>query len=132
MSNSASHSELKFLLDENVDKRLEKFLKSEGFDLTSASKGVSNSKLAPISKSEKRILVTNDDDFTDPFFFPKEKIFSIIWLRIPQDKSESLLKAFSMLLKEKSKPDDFEGYLIILKEEDFEVSPILSVKTFTK
>ena len=75
MSSSASRSELKFLLDENVDARLGKFLKSEGFNVISAPKGFSNGKLAPISKSEKSILITNDEDFTDPLVFPKEKIF---------------------------------------------------------
>ena len=68
--------------------------------------------------------MTNDSDFTDPVLFPKEKIFSIIWLRIPQDKSEVLLNAFYLLLKEIPEHDDFEGYLVILKEDGFEIFPI--------
>jgi len=125
-------SELKFLLDENVDKRLEKFLKQEGFDVKAAPKTISNGKLAPFSKSEKRILVTNDADFTDSWLFPKDKVFSVIWLRTPQEDVSVLLKSFSKLLKSKEKLSDFEGCLITLKEDDFDVAPISSVKSFTK
>ena len=123
--------EMKFLLDENVKKELLKFLKSEGYDAAFKPKGLSNGKLAEFSKSEQRILVTNDEDFTEPFLFPKEKLFSVVWLTIPQDKPEVLLKSFSKLLKEKTKPEDFKGLLIILKENDFEISLLSSASDFT-
>ncbi|MEK6952689.1 MAG: DUF5615 family PIN-like protein [Nanoarchaeota archaeon] len=112
---------IKFLLDENVKKELLRFLSSEGYDVISKPKGISNGKLAEFSKSEKRVLVTNDEDFLE---FGKEKIFSVVLLRIPQEKPESLLRAFSKLLKEKSAPKDFEGSLITLSEERFEISPL--------
>ena len=124
MSLSAPHSQPKFLLDENVKKELLKFLKSEGYDLTFKPKGLSNGKLAAFSKSEKRILVTNDSNFTDSLVLPKDKIFSLVLLRIPQNEPETLLKSFSKLLKDKTKPEDFEGFLITLKEDGFEISPL--------
>ena len=135
MSPSVFHSQLKFLLDENVKKDLLKFLKSERYDVAFKPKGLSNGKLAEFSKSEKRVLVTNDSHFTDSFIFPKDKIFSIIWLRIPQDKPSALLESFTILLKDKSKPEDFEGFLIELREGGkFKSSPIKSLKfvRFTK
>ena len=135
MSLSRSHSELKFLRDENVKRRLEVFLISEGFDVTAALKRASDEEIATLSKSEKRILVTNDVHFTNPFLFSKDKIFSVVWLRIPQDKPEALLESFSILLKDKSKPKDFEGFLIELMESGkFKSSPIKSSKfvRFTK
>lgn len=118
---SQSVSQLKFVLDENVKKRLYTFLKSEGFDVIRAPLGVSNGKLAEFSKSEKRILVTNDFDFT---YFPKEKIFSVVLLIIPQNKPESFIKSFSNLLKHKSKSEDYEGFSIRLLENNFEVVSI--------
>ena len=131
MSLSRSHSELKFLRDENVKRRLETFLISEGFDVTATLKRASDEEIAALSKSEKRILVTNDVHFTNPFLFPKDKIFSVVWLRIPQDKPEALLESFSILLKDKSKPEDFEGFLIELMEGGkFKSSPIKSSKPF--
>lgn len=87
-------------------------------------RGALNGKLAKLSKSEKRVFVTNDSDFTDPMLYTKEAIFSVILLRIPQGDTKALLKSFSSLLKERSKPEDFEGNIIVLKEEGFEVSRI--------
>src|SRR3989338_10503711 len=124
---SLSVSPLKFLSDENVDKRFEKFLKQQGVDIISKPKGLSNGKLAAFSKSEQRVLITNDKHFADSSKFPKEKIFGIVWIRIQQDKPEVLFNTFSKLLKDKSKPDDFEGLLIELKENgSFDSSPIPS------
>lgn len=114
MSLSTSQSKPKFLFDENVDERLKRFLEQQGVDVISKPKGLSDGKLAEFSKSEKRVLVTNDEDFIE---FNKEGIFSIVWLRIPQRKIESLINSFSKLLKDKPKPEDFEGFLIELKEE---------------
>ena len=121
MSNSASHL-VKFLRDENVKKRLETFLKQKGVDIISKPKGLSNGKLAEFSKSEQRVLITNDWDFTDKLY-PKEKIFSVVFLRIPQDKPELLITEFSKLLKE-IKPEDFKGKLITLYEDRFEISEL--------
>lgn len=128
MSPSASRSNLKFLLDENVKKRVGAFLRSRGFDAIEAPKGFANGKLAALSKSEKRVLVTNDADFADFTLYPKEKILSVVLLRIPQNKPESLLNSFSKLLGKKTGAEDFEGQLIVLKENGFGSSPIPSVR----
>lgn len=119
----SKNTELKFLLDENVKKELLQFLKQQGFDVIFKPKGLLNGILAELSKSEQRILITNDEDFVE---FTKEEIFSIVWLRIPQNEPESLLKAFSILLKEKAMLEDFEGKLIVLKKDGFDVSPLIS------
>ena len=124
MSLSASkNKKLKFLLDENVKKELLRFLKQQEFDVIFKPKGLSNGKLAELSKSEQRVFVTNDWDFTDKFLYNKETIFSIVWLRIPQDKPESLISSFSELIETK----DFEGKFITLYENRFEVSSLDSL-----
>ena len=126
MSSLTSQSNLKFLFDENVDMRLKRFLEKQGVDIILKPKGLSNGKLAEFSKSEQRVLVTNDEDFIE---FSKEKVFSLVWLRVPQRRIESLKNSFSKLLKNKSKPEDFEGFLIELREGGkFKSSPIKSSK----
>ena len=122
MSLLISPSKFKFLFDENVDKRLERFLKQQGFDIVSKPKGLANGKLADFSKSEKLVLVTNDEDFIG---FNKERIFSVVWLRIPQREIGSLIESFSKLVKE-AKPEDFKGNLITLNESGFKISPLSS------
>jgi predicted nuclease of predicted toxin-antitoxin system len=121
MSNSVSPSKLKFLRDENVKRRLEIFLLQNGFDVITLSKKIPDEILAQTSKSEKRIIVTNDLDFTK---FSGNEIFSVILLRIPQEKPESLIDSFSTLLKQKSKHKDFEGKLIVLFEDHFDEYPL--------
>ena len=126
---------LKFLLDENVKRELLGFLKQQGLDAVFKPKKLSNGTLAEFSRSEHGVLITNDKHFADSSKFPKEKIFSVVWLRIPQDKPEALLESFSKLLKDKSKPEDFEGFLIELKEDGkFKSYPIGSSEfiRFTK
>jgi len=132
MSSSAStDKKLRFLLDENVKKELFRFLKSEGYEVTFKPKELSNGKLAAFSKSELSILVFNDRHFSNPLKFPREKIFSVVLLAIPQNTTRMLLDSFDRLLKSKSKPKDFEGFLITLKEDDFGISPIPSVSGHT-
>ncbi|MBI2106266.1 DUF5615 family PIN-like protein [Candidatus Woesearchaeota archaeon] len=125
MSSLAPPPRVKFLLDENVKNRLLEFLRSGEYDVVIKPKGLSNGKLASFSKSEKRVLVTNDVDFS---LYPKNKIFSVVLLRIPQYNPESLTESFSKLLKDKYKSEDFEGFLVELKEGgEFKFSPIKSI-----
>jgi len=125
MSSSTSQEiKLKFMLDENVKRELLQFLKKD-FDVIFKPKGLSNGRLAELSKSEQRVFVTNDWDFTDKSMYNKETIFSIVWLKVPQDKTKELLISFSKMLKETK---DFEGRFITLYEDRFEVSSLNSHK----
>ena len=121
---TSKDKKLRFLLDENVKKELLQFLKKD-FDAIFKPKSLSNGELAELSKSEQRVFVTNDWDFTDKFSYNKETIFSIVWLRIPQNKPESLLKEFSKLIDENSS-ENFEGKLITLYEDKFTLEPLSS------
>ena len=121
MSLSTFHFETKFLFDENVDKRLENFLKNIGVDVLSKPKGLKNGKLAEFSKTENRILVTNDEDF---IHYSKRKIFSLVWLRIPQNNIEILKEQFANMIKNLNKQKDFEGKIILLNEKDFEITSL--------
>ena len=125
---SLSKPKPRFLLDENVKRRLESFLTSKGYDIL-APKGLSNGRLAALSKSERRILVTNDEGFADSEVYDRNKIFSIVLLKIPQDESEELINAFSRLLEER---EEFEGCLIILEKEKTEIFQLPTWKEFKR
>ena len=90
---SLSVSKLRFIIDENVRSELYVFLK-EFSDVKLAPKGSPDKKIADISKSEKRILVTNDKDFSDSKLY-SNKLYSVIILKIPQAESSLLLQLFS-------------------------------------
>lgn len=108
----------RFLLDENVRRDLYRFLISQNFDVKLAPNATSDSKVAQISNLEERILVTNDEDFSD---YSKKKVFSVIWLRIPQNDSKALIASFKKILNGCS---EFKGRLLILKVNTWQNFPL--------
>lgn len=120
---SSSIRKTQFLLDENVRGELFPFLENLGFSPKIAPKGSSDETLAKISIKEKRVLVTNDEDFSE---YPKSAIFSVIWLRIPQNDPQSLIKMFNLLLKECK---DFKGKLIVLEKNIWKAVPLPTVQS---
>lgn len=106
---SSSIQPIRFLLDENVRIELAKFLRSRKLDFRLAAKGAPDRTLARLSKSQKRIFVTNDIDFAA---MPASQIFSVVLLRLPQNDSSFLLSSFEALLTECK---NFRGRLIIVE-----------------
>lgn len=84
-------------------------------------KSTPDSGLANLSKREKLIIVTNDEDFTD---YSKGEVFCIVWLRIPQSDPQTLISSFVKLLSEFT---SFEGKLIVLKPNKWEDYPLEDV-----
>ncbi len=119
MSLSASRSKPKFLVDENVKASVLQFLKTRGFSAQYVPRGSSDLHVASLSKSKRMILVTNDSDFADPEFSLPAKVFSVVCIRVRQDRGEEVLSAFSKLLEDKPYASDFEGKLILLTEDGF-------------
>lgn len=109
----------KFLLDENVRIELYKFLREKGVDVKLASKGLNNGKLAEFCMSEQRILITNDGDFSQ---MSANKVYGVIWLKIPQNDPVGLVKQFSTILR--SERVSFKGQLVMLWENKFKVSAL--------
>lgn len=118
MPSSRQTPTYKFLFDENVRQELYKFLKAKNIDVKLAVKGSSDQALLVISKSEKRILVTNDQDFSQ---YSKNEAYAAIWLRIPQNDEEALLKSFDKLISEVK---NFASKLIMLHEGRWEILPL--------
>lgn len=108
-----------FLLDENVDYRLFRFLKSQKIDVKLAPKTLRDKDIAQLSFKDQRILVTNDEDFQG---YAEDEIYSVIWLRIPQNKPDPLIKSFEKILFECK---NFAGRIIILNESGWKDFPLL-------
>lgn len=106
----------KFLLDENVHFGLKHFLESKNFDVKFCPKGAADAVLSEISVAEKRILVSNDYDFAA---YPKEKLWGLVLLKLPQGDASLLTDCFSRLLETGT---NLEGKIIVLyfdKELEF-------------
>lgn len=109
----------KFLLDENVRIELCRFLTQKKLDVKLVAKSASDSQVVTISRKQRRILVTNDKDFTQ---YPENEIFSVVWLRIAQYDAESLIASFEKLLKELK---TFKGKIIILTLKGWKELPLV-------
>ena len=110
-----SLSKLKFLLDENIRVELYKFLKKAGIDVILISKGSVNGNLTRLSLAQERTVVTNDEDFAK---MTDKEVFGVVWLKIPQDNPELLVKMFSELLK--TKDLELKGRLVTLWPDKIE------------
>src|SRR4051794_23692226 len=115
---SSSIPNHKFLIDENVHRKLYKFLKDRNFDVKLAPNGTADKNLAQLSKTESRILVTNDEDFT---YYADNVLYSVIWLKLPQGDDEGLTTSFEILIKEFT---NFSGKLVILEKNKWTEHPL--------
>jgi predicted nuclease of predicted toxin-antitoxin system len=95
---------------------LYKFLKKLKINVILAAKGSTNGELAKLSLSQKRVVVTNDEDFSK---MSEREIFGVIWLKIPQDNPQLLVKKFSELLKREKL--ELKGKLVILHPDKIEI-----------
>jgi len=112
--------EPKFLLDENIPRELLLFLQANNYDAIIKPKGLMNGRLAYFSKIENRTLITQDKDFYN-YKFTKDKIHSIILIKIFQHNLYQLTKLFSILL---TKIENFEGKIIYLGEDTFNIDDL--------
>ena len=69
--------------------------------------------------SKRNVLsLFSDEDFSE---YPKSRVFSVVWLRIPQNDPQSLLRMFNQLIKE---CNDFNGKLIVLEKNIWKDVPL--------
>ncbi|WP_353739541.1 DUF5615 family PIN-like protein [Thermofilum sp.] len=88
---------LKFLLDENVPRKVKEFLESVGYVAEYSTKGLKNSQLASIAISGKYVLVTRDSDFANTILYPPGQFNGIIVLRVHPPRAEKLIEGISGL-----------------------------------
>ena len=105
---------MKFLLDENVHHGLIKILTHSGHDVKPSPKGFNNGKVLALSISEKRILITHDNDFSKKI--TPGRYSGIILVKIPSKYLDRLDQAFSRLFSEEPSAENFSNRLIILND----------------
>jgi predicted nuclease of predicted toxin-antitoxin system len=109
---------LRFLLDENVPKKVKEFLESMGYVAEYSTRGLKNSELASIAISGKYVLVTRDSDFTNTILYPPGQFHGIIVLRVHPPRAEKLIEGIAKVL---AMIKDLDGKLIIIRDEGVEI-----------
>ena len=104
---------MKFLIDEDVPKKLLKMLVGQGHDCVRVDAGSSDRQAAQRAKIEGRVLITLDKDFTNISIFPPKE-YNIVRIQIHPPYADSITKAFRNLLTTIS-PEEIRN-LILLQE----------------
>lgn len=94
-------TEIKFLVDENVDFPIVQFLRNEGFDVASVAEdcpSIDDVSILKKAYEEKRIVVTNDKDFGNLVFELNLKARGIILFRLEDQSSRAKISALKMVL----------------------------------
>ena len=114
---------MRFLADENLDRRVAVRLRRTGHDIKSAPKGVADKAVAELANTEERVLLTHDRDFADSLKFPPSDFSGIVLLALHPPTVDRVVKALEHLLS-KMAPESFSGKLIVVSGGDvFEISP---------
>jgi len=103
---------LQFLLDENVDVRIAKFLRDQGYEVFFCTKGTKNGEVIATAKKHKAVLVTLDRDFANPDIYPPAKTSGIVVLQTHPPTLENLTRALQLLLTD-VKYSDLAGKLYL-------------------
>lgn len=91
---------MRFLLDENVHRKLLSLLNQKGHDVKLSPKGLVNGKVLALAIKEARTLITHDADFA--MEAPTHSHPGIILVKIPSKELEALKTAFErFVLKER-------------------------------
>ena len=108
----------RFLLDENVPRRIYRALKNQGNYVEYVPKGADDETVINLARNKNLILITRDSDFADEIRYPPHTHPGIIVLRIhstiPRLLAEKLLKALNTL-------EDISGKLIIIHNNKIEI-----------
>lgn len=92
---------MKFLLDENISKKVAQYLKQLGHSTTRIREkfpGIPDYRVLEISNDKNLILITADKDFGELIFKSGYTSQSIILLRLKDQTSENSIKALRKVL----------------------------------
>ena len=118
---------LRFLLDANISPETAVFLRSFGFDAESLIEkglgGLSDAEVARRSRQDDRVLVTFDLDFGELYYFSSPKKFSVVVLRLDDQRVENVNSVLGEFLRQhKRKLTSSKKCLAVIGDSDVRIS----------
>lgn len=117
---------MKFLVDENVENSILKYLRDKGFDVKSVSEFLPSRDdifLIKTAYNEKRILITNDKDFGYLIFKTELPSPGTILFRFNNENPTEKIKALETIL---SIPEDkIVNHFIVASENKIRIRPLV-------
>lgn len=108
---------MKFLLDENIGKKISVFLRSLGhitYCLREINPGIEDYEVLNYAVSLEAILITSDKDFGELVFKEGHPHSGIIFLRLDDQSSENKIQALKVIF---SKDRNLKDFLVITEQE---------------
>ncbi len=94
---------MRFKLDENLPRQLQRLLTESGHDAVTVLEqemgGATDSEVASACHREERVLLTQDVDFADIRMYPPGDYPGIVVFRLPSQSRNDLLEIGTMLLE---------------------------------
>ena len=109
---------MRFLADENFRFDVIEFLKSNDHDIKRVSARSSDQAIAAYAKKEKRILLTNDSDFSMTLKFPPHEYPGFLIFRIHPPRFQNFKNAIEHFLALRTSTQ-IKGKTFILEENSF-------------
>ncbi|OQA11557.1 MAG: hypothetical protein BWY64_04086 [bacterium ADurb.Bin363] len=97
-----SWKKLRIVVDENVDYRIMKYLRNEGFNIISVLedyRSISDQAVLSLAKEKGALILTEDKDFGGWVFSYKEKNIGIIFLRYKPNEIKEISHTLLRLLQ---------------------------------
>ncbi|HLD30824.1 MAG TPA: DUF5615 family PIN-like protein [Patescibacteria group bacterium] len=94
---------MKFLADENISKSVVLWLREKGHDVLWIIEGhrqLFDEKILQLALVEKRILLTNDNDFGEFIFRQRQKHRGVVLFRLRNESKEIYLSILEILLRD--------------------------------
>ncbi len=111
---------MKFLLDENVDRRLVAFLKNVGHDVKAIPQdypyGIKDPNVLAIALQEQRILITNDKDYGDLIFHHNLPHCGVILFRFKRGNIDINIRKLKLQLVLDKYFNQLHHFLVITEE----------------
>lgn len=104
---------MKFLLDEDVPRRLLTALRTAGHDVIRVDPATPDPVIAARAKAEGRILITLDKDFANTTMYPPSAI-TIVHIQIHPPYANEIIEAFTRLLAT-LRPEKLKGLIVLHK-----------------
>lgn len=110
---------MKFLLDENIGKKIATFLNQQKYStqrIRDIKPGIEDFEVLNLAVSQKAILITSDKDFGELIFKEKQPHSGVIFLRLTDQTSENKIQAIKFVLSKYKKIND--KFIVVTKKEN--------------
>ena len=109
---------MRFLADENFRWDVIRFLEKQGHNVKLSPRNTDDKKVADIAHKEKRILLTNDNDFSITLQFPPKKFSGILIFHIHPPRFEKYVLALNNFLNSR-RNNQINGKTFLIEEYTF-------------